>query len=593
MRKASVILASVPRHLVGRAGVAALAALVLAAVPASADAPGPDATRLIPVGPGPVENTIHQVVRTDDGRVYIATADDDALGGGPGFTAHLRMYRGDQIGSPTSFSEMDAADAPSFSRDDPFRNTISGGDSALTADGIIHLSYFRTDIGAAVHQTFSTVTDTWGPADTVMLAGTQDDDFFGSRGRQLTASALGPGDVPFVALSGGTGSAAVRVWHPGLAGLPVIDTIEDADSDRQRWHPSMAFDRQGRLHLAWLDSPSASGTPDRIQYAVRSAAGDWSTPVDVASGDVLGANIGGVVDQGPSLGVDRLDRPVVLYLDAEDHVRVRVLDTDGTWLIRDPPGDVFSHGPGLAMRGDDMTALLGHDVNVHPAYLYRPGASGAWSDTTVLDPPAGVTSWSYDGSGAARSDVNRDPACQLLDAVFFDEDSDSRDNGAFEPDLYYAAITLPAVNGVCGTEPADPGCSTACAPPATGGSGGSGPTTRAVRPDDHTAPRLTRMTLTRTRFRAGDSRARAGFTLSEPATVTLAIQRRIGSGRRARWVASRSYAVSRHAGHATALLRSRSGSVRLRSGIYRVQLRARDAAGNRSGLVSRGFAIRR
>ena len=41
---------------------------------------------------------------------------------------------------------------------------MSGGDARLDRTGTIHVVYFRTDLQATMHQTFSTLTDTWGPA---------------------------------------------------------------------------------------------------------------------------------------------------------------------------------------------------------------------------------------------------------------------------------------------------------------------------------------------------------------------------------------------------------------------------------------------
>src|SRR4051812_20749892 len=114
------ILCGVPHRLTQLAAVlAALAALPIG--PAGAAVPSqPVATRLVAVGPGPVENSVHPVVRTPDGRVYVVTADDGALFSGT--RARLRMFEGDQVGSPTSFTERDAGGAPGLDRREPFRN---------------------------------------------------------------------------------------------------------------------------------------------------------------------------------------------------------------------------------------------------------------------------------------------------------------------------------------------------------------------------------------------------------------------------------------------------------------------------------------
>ena len=94
--------------------------------------------------------------------------------------------------------------------------------------------------------------------------------------------------------------------------------------------------------------------------------------------------------------------------------------------------------PGSYAHGDGRWALLGHDVNIHPAYLARVGAMPAWSPVIVFPPTGG--DYQYDGSMSARYDPQYEVDCTVIDVVFFDEDSDAR--GGFRPDLYYGAIRL-------------------------------------------------------------------------------------------------------------------------------------------------------
>ena len=119
--------------------------------------PAGDPTGLIPVGPGAVESSSRQVVRTPDGRVYIAAIDD---GGntGSGHT-HLAMYRADATGVPTAFTEADPDDAPSADGTRISGYTLSGGDARLDRDGIVHVVYFDTYAHRAMYARFDTATD--------------------------------------------------------------------------------------------------------------------------------------------------------------------------------------------------------------------------------------------------------------------------------------------------------------------------------------------------------------------------------------------------------------------------------------------------
>ena len=121
--------------------------------------------------------------------------------------------------------------------------------------------------------------------------------------------------------------------------------------------------------------------------------------------------------------------------DADERVRMLVKTATG-WVPDDP--DVFAHAPGSYAHGDDRWALLGHDDQIHPAFLARVGGAQAWGPVVAF-PPTDVD-YQYDGSMSARYDPQFEVDCTVVDVVFFDEDSDER--GEFRPDLYYGAIRL-------------------------------------------------------------------------------------------------------------------------------------------------------
>jgi len=389
-------------------------------------APPPEGvpTDRVAVGPGAVESSIRQVVRTLDGRVYIAAPDDDgAIRNGFSTPTVLRMYRATTTGIPTRFAVADPEHSP---RAGP-PGTISGGDARLDRVGVIHVVYYRTDTHATMYQTFSTVTNTWGPAVVVTRFGSlTGNSSYGARAAALDALALARDATPFVVFAGATGVRGFRLAGDGWVGDGDLSTVSSL-------HPSVTFDRQNRLHVAWLEGEHT------IRYAMRDATGHWNVPETVASGDpgVL-SNGGG--DQSPSIAVDATDEPMVLYLsghvgDPDERVRLRVKGATG-WVADDP--DVFTHAPGIYAHGDGRWALLGHDANIHPAYLARVGSMPAWSPVVVFPPLGG--GYQYDGSMSARYDPQYEVDCTVVDAVFFDEDSDAR--GGFKPDLYYGAIRL-------------------------------------------------------------------------------------------------------------------------------------------------------
>ena len=144
----------------------------------------------------------------------------------------------------------------------------------------------------------------------------------------------------------------------------------------------------------------------------------------------------------------------------------------------------------------------------------------------------------------------------------------------------------------------------------------------AGTPPDTLAPSISRLRLNNRRFRVGSGatllaarRVPVGTTfrymLSEPATVTVAIERAVAGGRTrdrcleprrrrhrrpacTRWVsAGRTLARTASTGRNSLFFRGRIGRQELRPGAYRARFDATDTAGNRSRGANVRFGIAR
>lgn len=108
-------------------------------------------------------------------------------------------------------------------------------------------------------------------------------------------------------------------------------------------------------------------------------------------------------------------------------------------------------------------------------------------------------------------------------------------------------------------------------------------------PADTTAPVITNLRVTRKRF---ERRTKFRWTLSEAAGVRFVIARRTKAGKgRARYKRVGTFAQAGIQGHNGRRFRGRVGKRRLKPGVFRARVRARDGAGNRSGTAQVKFRI--
>lgn len=349
---------------------------------------------IVKVGPGYVDCYTRQVVRTSGDVVYIVT-NASGFSGGTALSS-VRMYKGNPAGNPTSFVELDAAHRPA--------NSIRfGGVEAKLAgtDRFIQIVYEDIQASQTKYVKFDTVTDTWGTPEVVGALNGQNtvNRYFGKTGLALDANGL-----PHV-ITGGTNEAMYYTNRTaGSWSAPVAVTSSSA-----HMHPSLAFDRNGVLHLAFYD-----GTASMLYRQRNPATGAWSTAETVTSSASTSQ-----ADESPSLVIDSSGRPLVNYIagDFSFHYKLAVRTAANTWSDISPTAAVAGHGPGLYIdSADNIFALEGHDLTaIQPSVEIRSG--GTWGPYLILasGPPT------RDGSASARWDLLWPGNTAHLDTVNMDE----------------------------------------------------------------------------------------------------------------------------------------------------------------------------
>jgi chitodextrinase len=444
----------------------------------------------VSVGNGFVEASAREVVRTTGNVVYVITTDDNTCQGGG--SAVIRAWKGTgaQPGNasvPIGFTEVDAAHHPTapVSGDCTYTGGVSASlgspDVRLDPNGVVHLVYVEGSSASVYYQTFSAVTDTWGPR-TVIGTGYNDDGSSWPRYGQA-ALTLDANNAPQVVyMTKGTSNQVM--FTNKASGSWSTPTPVAAGTNAM--HPSLVTSLDGTLHLAWLDNSLA--TQPVIKYS-HYASGGWSAVESVTTGDsVVLAN--GDSDQGPSVATDSANRPHVLFMDgtvsgSNDYVRMRFRSTGGVWTDETPPGGIggasnasatwFAHTPqNYISNTDGEYVFLGHDVNVEFGYQYQLGGVGTnWGVYSTLDPQskqspvAGDTCEpGTDGSASIRFDPLRDNNSGIIDVIYFDERDDS-DCTHHHARVFYRAIVIGSDVSSDTTPPTAPSNLTQTGSPAT------------------------------------------------------------------------------------------------------------------------------
>jgi hypothetical protein len=382
-----------------------------------------NAFKPVVVGTGYVDANTRQVVRTTEGTVYVFAADDTAqrTEGGPGMA---RAWKGNVAGIPTAFAEVDGTHRPTAGT---ATNVIVDVDARLDRSGIVQLVYVDETNATLYYRTFSTISDTWGPATTLATGVNVPDGFFKNLKRSAGAVsiALDATDVPHVVY----GSGATLFYTDRSSGTWSAPQV--VSDGRRPTHPQLAFGRDGTLHLSWLENDAEE---PQILYSRLPARGVWQ-PTEVVDETDVQDNATG--DQGPSIAVTGSGVPYILWISPRGSSGVRIKHHDRAtnhWVADPLPTNLYTHAPQIYTQDNDIYAFLGHDSLIRFGYEYQ--LSGRpWGSYVPLTTEADGT---LDGAASVRWDPLHETNRKVIDATFFDEDIDN--DGTFLPRLYYMAV---------------------------------------------------------------------------------------------------------------------------------------------------------
>ncbi len=370
----------------------------------------PTANHQIPVGRGYSDVSPHQLVRTSGGVLYTVTPDCSAYPDCPNNAVHV--MKADQAGTPTSFTELDAAHAPGG----------GVGQPAVALDGQdrIHVIWSKRS-GYTKYAAFDTVTGLWSSAESLGSSGWTD---FG-QGEEGTALAVDASGVPHAVWSTRTGpNARLRLkyarrlasgWEAPVDVADVVD-CNPASDYCNAWHPALAFAPNGDLQLAWLNGTYDYVGDGRIRVRTRLASGAWQPSVVIPDAAQTG------IDQGPSMIVSADGVAHLAFLDTANRIRYWYRDANG-WNGNAQPPTQVTHNPSLGPDGAGGVYLYGHGTPQGSIggfgpnlYSYRKPLGGSWGAWTLY------VSGAVDSSVTTRWSQFFHHYPQLVDVAYWGND---------------------------------------------------------------------------------------------------------------------------------------------------------------------------
>ncbi len=340
----------------------------------------------IAIGPGFTDVSPHQLVRTSANILYTVAPTCDAYPSCPGNS--LRVYRADQAGTPTTFSEQDAAHRPA-----------NVGSSAIAIDGTDTVHVLWNDrAGNVNYRTFSPTNNLW--SNTTVVATTNWTDF--GQGDEGVALAVDSNGMPHAAWSAKGSDSILHVYYGNKGGSWSAQQVDDIplSNNRRTLHPTVAFTATNALVVSWLEG-TFNYVPDGIiRLRTRSSAGTWATTQTINDPD--GAMT--TIDNGPSLLItpDGTIHLTFLAANPADQVRYWYNSGAGWQGDRQPPAQI-THDPSLGPDGNGGVFIYGHGtptpVDGHGDNLYSfHKAAGA----TTWEPWTLYVTGSYDSSVSTR-----------------------------------------------------------------------------------------------------------------------------------------------------------------------------------------------
>ena len=361
------------------------------------------------VGAGLTDVVPHQIVRTNDDRVYIAAVKAQ-------YITHLMVYWTTQPGLP---------DVNSFTGNLDINVGVEPISADVVYDGtdIIHI-LVNTRSAAFYDYPFNIRSNTVQPriqiaVDAAFVSG----DYIGTSGISGLMDTIGVLHTVYwrndqhIVYQSFTYNAISNTLLP-------INVPTRVDSGTKANHPSLAISPlDNTVTVAWF---SDAVKPAKILVRTRSTSGLWGIEETVNNDSPwTSTNAGLNIDQGPSLAIDATGTRHLAYLQDYDNSgfygRVHYVRkvSGGSWT--DTTLDTYSHNPAIGLNSVGEVFIIGHGPvqtgQNFDMYITKRNSNGTWTAIDRFATHIGTDS--FDASPSTKWSVVGWNRPDIVEFVFF------------------------------------------------------------------------------------------------------------------------------------------------------------------------------
>lgn len=417
--------------------------LALALLP-SQDVGAQGTSTFFPVGPGYSDVIPHQIVRTNDDRVYV-------VGGVGQYVTRLAVYWTTQAGLPA---------ANAFTGKLEIQLNMEPISVETVYDGIDTIHILVNSRTSKVYDyPFNIRTNTVKPGIQISAnSATVTGDYLGTSG--LSAMMDKTGVLHTVYWQ--TGNRLVYqafTYNATTNALQATAAATTVDLNGKANHPALAISPlDGSITIAWI---SEFTSPVQILARSKPASGAWGNEEVVSNSPLWTSVNGGInIDQGPSLVIDAAGTKHLSYIQNYDTTGdygrihyVRRAVTDTAWT--DTALSTYSHDPVVAINSAGEVYMIGHGPMAtgqnNDIYMSKRNANGTWGAISLIASHTGTDS--FDASPSVKWSVVGWNRPDTIEYVFFAAVGGNYNNSF----LYYGRL---ASSGVVPTNTAVPATST-------------------------------------------------------------------------------------------------------------------------------------